>query len=135
MTGSLKFIHMHTGDLLAIRFFLLPADRCSSDRALKYLNFVLNVRRLVNNTQRGLSNFLKTRYLFYFGLYTLVRLRSNVKFFMTELDRNQFLSDNCLNPTLLMNECLVLPCIVIMSNHIFISRSEHIGEHMSSIFA
>ena len=39
---------MRTGDLLALRFFLLLADRCSSDRALKYLNFVLNVSRAVN---------------------------------------------------------------------------------------
>ena len=52
--------HMRTGDLLALRFFLLPADRCSSDRMLKY--FVLNVRRLINNTQHGLLTFLKTKY-------------------------------------------------------------------------
>ena len=53
---------MRTGDLLALRFFVLPADRCSSDRSLEYLNFVLNVRRLVNNAQRGLLTFLKTKY-------------------------------------------------------------------------
>ena len=44
---------MCTGDLLAVRFFLLPADhdRCSSDCTLKYtFNFVLNIRRLENNT-------------------------------------------------------------------------------------
>ena len=35
---------MRTGDLLALRFFLLPADCCLSDHALKYLNFVLKVR-------------------------------------------------------------------------------------------
>ena len=57
---------MRTGDLLAIRFFLLPADRCSSDRELKYLNFVLNVRRLANNTQRGLSTFFKNQVLVLF---------------------------------------------------------------------
>ena len=57
---------MRSVDLLALRIFLLPADRCSSDRALKYLNFVLNVRRLVNNTQRGLSTFFKNQVLVLF---------------------------------------------------------------------
>ena len=57
---------MRTGDLLALGFFLLPADRCSSDRGLKYLNFVLNVRRVVNNTQRGLSTYFKNQVLVLF---------------------------------------------------------------------
>ena len=58
--------HMCTGDLLALRFFLLPADHCLSDRALKYLNFVLNLRCLVNNTQCGLSTFFKNQVLVLF---------------------------------------------------------------------
>ena len=51
---------MHTGDILALGFFLpgfwiLPGFRL---RNVKYLNFVLNIRRVVNNTQHGLSTFL-----------------------------------------------------------------------------
>ena len=52
---------MRTGDLLALRFFLLPADhdRCSSDCTLKYtFNFVLNIRRLENNTADFFISFI-----------------------------------------------------------------------------
>ena len=59
-------MYMRTSDLLALKIFPATSCRCSSDSALKYLNFVLNVRRLVNNTQRGLSTFFKNQVLVLF---------------------------------------------------------------------
>ena len=114
--NSCSYAHLW---FVGTKWFFLPqaiVDHCRQMWTLCWLINTwtsLNVRH-VNNTQRGLSIFIKTKYWFYFCLHTL-KLRGLIQMSIFSCQtQNQFLS------------CNTAHCIVIMSNRIFTSRSENV---------